>query len=144
MRTLRSAASVACLLCIGGQALAEDAREFWQGEWRRQPQQSHEASLDRFGGDRAGWGPQERRSSFGGEAFGYPYAAPRMERAQPRSGARAPRGRMPAVRVSNPEFYTYTPDKLANVALGAVCEVKTATSREAPRTPAPPAAAARR
>ena len=35
---------------------------------------------------------------------------------------------MPTVRVSNPDFLTYTPDRLANVALGSVCESKTAAN----------------
>jgi murein L,D-transpeptidase YcbB/YkuD len=35
---------------------------------------------------------------------------------------------MPTVRVSNPDFFTYIPDRLANVALGSVCEFKTAAN----------------
>jgi len=35
---------------------------------------------------------------------------------------------MPTVRVSNPDFFTYVPDKLTNVALGSVCEFKTTSN----------------
>jgi murein L,D-transpeptidase YcbB/YkuD len=35
---------------------------------------------------------------------------------------------MPTVRVSNPDFFNYMPDKLANVALGSACELKSAAN----------------
>jgi L,D-transpeptidase YcbB len=38
---------------------------------------------------------------------------------------------MPTVRVTNPTFLTYAPDKLTNVALGAVCKLNTASNAPA-------------
>lgn len=37
---------------------------------------------------------------------------------------------MPTIRVNNPDFLTYVPDKVANVPLGAVCELKVAASAD--------------
>jgi len=108
----RFAGSVACLLCIGGQAGAESAREFWQNEWR-QPRQE----WDRFGR------PAFREPWFGQE---YGYAVPEDRRVGPWR-----QRKMPAVRVSNPDFLTYTPEELTSVALGAVCAFKTAANTSA-------------
>jgi murein L,D-transpeptidase YcbB/YkuD len=115
----------ACMFGMGGQVGAESAREFWQNEWQRP--QSQESSWDRSGREREWFGGQE--------PFGYS----RVPGAQsPRSGhARSDRRRMPTVRVSNPDFFTYVPDKLANVALGAVCELKTAANAGAVADTAP-------
>jgi L,D-transpeptidase YcbB len=120
----------AVLLGIGGHAGAQSAREFWQTEWQRQPR---EASWDRSGWGRGAFqGPQGW--SGGQQSFGY--ALP--EARSPRVGhARPDRRRMPTVRVSNPDFFVYAPDKLANVALGSVCEFKTAASAEAPTDSGP-------
>src|SRR3954468_3681001 len=108
-----------CLLAPGGSLKAQDAREFWQSEWQRQPR--HEASLDP-----SGWGrprSEERREWFGGrQPSGY---SPAPEKQRPRvrsSEPRLDRRKMPTVRVSNPTFFTYAPDKLFNVELAAVCK----------------------
>jgi L,D-transpeptidase YcbB len=118
------------LLMIGGHVGAQSAREFWQNEWQRQPQ---EPSWGRSGWGRGAFqGPQGW--SGGQQSFGY--AAP--EEPSPSFGHPRPdRRRMPAVRVSNPDFFIYTPDKLANVALGPVCEFKTAASAGAVTDGAP-------
>ncbi len=117
---MRFVVSGAALLGVGGHAGAESAREFWQNEWQRL--QTRESSWDRSG--RGAF--QERREFGGQEPFGYS----RMPEAQsPRFGNPRPdRRRMPAIRVSNPDFFTYVPDRLANVALGSVCEFKTAAN----------------
>jgi murein L,D-transpeptidase YcbB/YkuD len=111
--------SCAFLLGIAGHAAAQSAREFWQSEWQRQPQESY------WGRGRGAF--QEQPGWFGGQQpFGY---APAPEMQSPRVGHPRPeRRRMPTVRVSNPDFFIYTPDKLTNVALGPVCEFKTAAS----------------
>jgi murein L,D-transpeptidase YcbB/YkuD len=112
------------LLGIGGHAAAQGAREFWQNEWQRQPRESYR---DRFGPDRGAF--REQPGWFGGQqSFGYSRVP---EEQSPRLGNPRPeRRRMPTVRVSNPDFLIYTPDKLANVALGPVCEFKTAANAD--------------
>jgi murein L,D-transpeptidase YcbB/YkuD len=121
--------SGALLLGIGGHAGAQSAREFWQNEWQRQPQ---EPSWGRSGWARGAFQGPEGWSG-GQQPFGY--AAP--EEQWPRN-PRPDRRRMPTVRVSNPDFFIYTPDKLANVALGPVCEFKTAASAGAAADSSPP------
>jgi murein L,D-transpeptidase YcbB/YkuD len=119
------------LLMIGGHAEAQSARDFWQSEWQRQPQESP------WGHSGRGRGAfQEQPRWFGGQQpFGY--AVP--EAPSPSFGnSRPDRRRMPAVRVSNPDFFIYVPDKLANVALGPVCEFKTAASAGAAADGGPP------
>lgn len=127
---MRFAVSAACLLGLGGYAGAQSAREFWPNEWQRQ--QPRDSSWDR-----SGWGRgtfQEQREWFGGQQpSGYSRVP---EEQSPRLGnSRPERRKMPTVRVSNPDFFIYVPDKLANVALGAVCEFKTAANASA--APAP-------
>jgi murein L,D-transpeptidase YcbB/YkuD len=61
------------------------------------------------------------------------------EESSPRYGnSRPDRRRIPAIRISNPDFFTYTPDKIVNVALGSVCEFKTAANAEGAADTDPP------
>jgi len=124
LRTLtRFVVSGVCLLGIAGHAAADSAREFWQSEWQRQ--QSRLSSLDPSWQGRGAF--QEQGERFSGQR---PFGSSRMPREQsPRYGsAGRDRGKMPTVRVSNPDFFTYVPDKLTNVALGSVCEFKPASN----------------
>jgi L,D-transpeptidase YcbB len=129
----RLVVSGAFLLCIGGHAGAQSAREFWQNEWQRQPSSW----------DRPGWGRgnfQEPQGYGGQRPYGYAYGP---EVRSPQLGHPRPdRRRMPTVRVSNPDFFNYVPDKLASVALGPVCEFKTATNAAAVADSAPQAVGA--
>ena len=138
---MRFAVASAILWSIGSQAQAQSAREFWQNDWHRQPPPVS-------GWDRPAWGGGafQQPREWGREPFGYSRGP---ETQPPRFGARPERRKMPTVRVSNPDFFNYAPDKLANVALGAVCEFKTAASAgiaadtqagAASDVPAPPAA----
>ncbi len=122
---MRLAVSGACLLSAGGHAGAESAREFSQNEWQRQ--QPREASLDRSGRrdgafpEQQGWfGRQERPDASRAPT------EPSLRYGNPRPH----RGSMPTVRVSNPDFFAYVPDRLANVPLDAVCELKVAASAD--------------
>ena len=122
MRTFtRFVVSCACLLVVGGHAAAESAREFWQNEWQRQRSRVSSSSWQERGT------VQEQGERFGGQKpFGYSGVP---EGQLPRFGKpHRDRGRMPAVRVSNPDFFTYVPDKLTNVAFDSVCEFKTAAN----------------
>jgi murein L,D-transpeptidase YcbB/YkuD len=124
---MRFVLSGVCLLGLGGYAGAQSAREFWPNEWQRQ--QSRESPREPSW-DRSGWGRgtfQEQREWFGGQQpSGYSRVP---EEQSPRFGnSRPDRRKMPTVRVSNPDFFTYVPDRLVNVALGAVCEFKTAAN----------------
>src|SRR4051812_33684610 len=106
---MRFVASGLCLLGLGGVAEAQDAREFWQSEWQRQPQR--DASL---GG--SGWGgsayQEQQPSSYS--------RLPEKRAPQARTRESRPeRRKIATVRVTNPTFLTYAPDKLTNVALGA-------------------------
>jgi murein L,D-transpeptidase YcbB/YkuD len=113
-----------CLLGLGGNLRAQGAREFWHDEWQRQPR---EASLDRPG---RGQSVQERRDWFGGQQPSGYSTVPERQRPQVRSGGpRLNRRKMPTVRVSNPTFSLYVPDKLTNVDLDAVCKFETAASK---------------
>ena len=133
---IRFVASGVCLLGVGGAAQAQDARDFWQSEWRRQPRQ--EAAYDP-----SGWGRPvslDRRQWFGAEQPSGYAPAPARQKPQARSGESKPnRGKPPTVRISNPTFLTYTPDKLTNVALGRVCQSETAAN-SGPTDPPPEAA----
>jgi L,D-transpeptidase YcbB len=117
---MRFVVSGACLLGVGGHAGAENAREFWQSEWQRQ--QPRVSSLDSSWQGRGAF--QEQGERFGGQRpFG---SSRRPEEQSPRYGSpRRDRGKMPTVRVSNPDFFKYVPDRLTNVPLGSVCELKT-------------------
>jgi L,D-transpeptidase YcbB len=124
---MRFVASGICLLGIGGAAEAQDAREFWQSEWQRQPQR--DASL---GG--SGWGGSayQERQRFGGQQPSSYSRLPEQQAPQARTRESRPeRRKLPTVRVTNPTFLTYAPDKLTNVALGAVCKSKTASNAPA-------------
>ena len=118
MRTFtRVVVSGVCLLGVGGHAGADSAREFWQSEWQRQ-----QPRLSSLGPSWRGRGAfQEQGERFDGQrSFG---SARTPQEQSPRSGnPRRAKGKMPSVRVSNPDFFTYVPDKLTNVALGSVCE----------------------
>ena len=95
----RFVVSGACLMGIGGHAGAESAREFWQNEWQRQ--QPRQSSLDRSG---MGAARVVRRT-------GALRLLPGARGAVAGGSAKArPARTMPTVRVSNPDFYTYTPD----------------------------------
>ena len=115
----RFVVSGACLLGVAGHAGAQSASEFWQSEWQRQ--QPRVSSLDPSGRGRGAF--QQQGERFGRQnPIGYPRAP---EGQSPLYGnARRDRGKMPTVRVSNPDFFTYVPDKLTNVSLGSVCEVQ--------------------
>src|SRR3954454_6554146 len=124
---MRFVASGVCLLGIGGAAEAQDAREFWQSEWQRQPQR--DASL---GG--SGWGGSayQERQRFGGQQPSSYSRLPEKQAPQARTRESRPeRRKMPTVRVTNPTFLTYAPDKLTNVGLGAVCKSNTASNAPA-------------
>ena len=117
-----------CLLGISGQAGADSAREFWQSEWQRQ--QPRITSIEPNNRGRAAF--HEQGGLSGRESFGH-FRAP--EEQSSRYGApRRERGKMPTVRVTNPDFFTYVPDKLTNVALALICEIKTAASTAAPES----------
>jgi L,D-transpeptidase YcbB len=123
VRTLmRVVVSGTCLLGAGGHAGAQNAREFRQNEWQQQPRAS---SWD--GSGRGGGTYQEPQESFGGrQASGY---SRRPEEQSRRFKTTRPERRaMPTVRVSNPDFFNYVPDKLTNVTLGSVCESKAAAN----------------
>jgi murein L,D-transpeptidase YcbB/YkuD len=121
---MRFGAIGACLVAVGSPAGAQDAREFWQNESQRQSRQN--VSLNQ-----SGWGGpafQERREWFGGQPPSGHFALPGRERPQARSGQPRPdRGKMPTVRVTSPTFFSYAPDKLTDLALTAVCELKAAS-----------------
>jgi murein L,D-transpeptidase YcbB/YkuD len=123
----RLAAAAACLTCIAVPALAQEARDFWQSEQRWQQQ----AARGWSGGDGTGWGrpawPAERTWSD----------ERRTVRGPAEHKFRPERRKMPTVKVSNPTFLNYTPDRLTDFALGAVCELKTATNADAGTAPAP-------
>jgi hypothetical protein len=125
---VRFVASGLCLLGLGGVAQAQSAREFWQSEWQRQPQR--DASL---GG--SGWGRptyQQPQEWFGGQQPSGYSRLPERQTPQARSRESRPeRRKMPTVRVTNPTFLTYAPDKLTNVALRAVCKLNTASNAPA-------------
>ena len=127
MRTFKLfVASGVCLLGFGGNLEAQDARQFWQNEWQRQPQ--HEASLDRSGWGRPGL--EERREWFGGrQPSGYSPAAEKQFPQVRSSRPRLDRRKMPTVRVTNPTFFTYAPDKPIHVELAAACKFDTAPSK---------------
>ena len=96
---------------LGGNLKAQDARDFWQSEWQRQPR--HEASLDRSGWGRPGL--EERREWFGGrQPSGYSPVPGKQIPQVPPMNLGWTDGRCPAVRVTNPTFFPYTPDKLTN------------------------------
>gem|GEM_PF-1004963 len=118
----------ACLLGISAQAEAESAREFSQGEWQRQ--QPRVSSIDLYGRGRGGF--HEQGGWFGEKSIG----DSRMpeEQSSRQGNPRRDRGKMPTVRVTNPDFLTYAPDKLTNVALRPICEFKTAANGEAAAT----------
>ncbi|HKS61636.1 MAG TPA: hypothetical protein VJT13_08070, partial [Xanthobacteraceae bacterium] len=122
---MRLLVSAGCLFGIGGHAAAESAHEFWQNESQRQ-QQARLSSWDQPG---RGYGAFQDPRAWSGEQQ-QPSGSFRVPAAQSlRSGhARPDRRKMPTVRVSNPDFFTYVPDKLTTVALGAVCESKTAAN----------------
>jgi murein L,D-transpeptidase YcbB/YkuD len=105
-----------CLLSFGGNVEAQDAREFWQSEWQRQPR--HEASLGRSEWGRAGF---DERS----EARQPTRYSPTPQSQRPQVHANEPRRdrrKMPTIRVANPTFFTYVPDKLTNVELASACK----------------------
>src|ERR1044072_1923468 len=123
---MRFVVSAACLLGVGGHAGAESAHEFWQNEWQRQTPRV--SSLDRSEQgqgafqEQRGWSAEQKPSghsrALGGQSS--------------RSGNFRPLGaKMPTVRVNNPDFFTYVPDKLTNVALGSVCEFQTSANAAA-------------
>ena len=124
---MRLLVSAGCLFGIGGHAgghaAAESAHEFWQSESQRQ--QARVSSWDQSG---RGYGAFQEPRAWSGEQ--QPSGSFRVPAGQSlRSGnARPDRRKMPTVRVSNPDFFTYVPDKLTTVALGSVCELKTATN----------------
>ena len=127
MRTLKVFVGAGiCLLGFGGNLKAQDAREFWQSEWQRQPR--HEASLDRSGWGRPGF--EERREWFEGrQPSGYS-PVPGKQISQVRSNEpRLDRRKMPTVRVTNPTFFPYTPDKLTNADLAALCKFEKTPSK---------------
>ena len=127
MRTFKVfVAAGICLLGFDGNLEAQDAREFWQKEWQRQPQ--HEASLDRSGWGRPGF--EERREWSGGrQPYGYaPGLGKQLPQVRPNE-PRLDRRKMPTVRVTNPTFFAYTPDKLTNVELAAACKFETTPSK---------------
>ena len=144
MNTFRLAAAAACLVGLAPPALAQEARDFWQNEWRFQQQEARGAP---------GWGAWPQRDGYGQQPYGQQYRTWSHPSEMPRA-ARPHSRKMPAVKVSNPTFYAYTPDRLTHFALGAVCELKTAAraqttadvttpdSAGATAPPAPDAAAA--
>src|SRR5262245_57116138 len=100
----RFVVSGACLLCLAGPAPGQEAREFWQNEWSR-PQPGTWGQSGQSGWGRPAW--QERRTAYGGQDS-YVYGAPQTR--VPRQRAAPIRRAMPKVHVSNPDFYSYTPD----------------------------------
>ena len=130
MTTFRLAAAAACLIGLAGPALAQEARDFWQSDARWQQQEARGAP---------GWGQAwPRRDGYGQQPYGQQYGTRADPAERPRAARPLPR-KMPTVKVSNPTFYTYTPDRLTNFALGAVCELKTAASAQPAADTAPPA-----
>ena len=123
---VRLLVSAGCLLGIGGQAGAESAHEFWQNESQRQ--QARVSSWDQSG---RGRGPFQEQREWSGDQ--QPSGSFRVPAGQSlRSGNTRPdRRKMPTVRVSNPDFFTYVPDRVTTVALSSVCESKTAANAAA-------------
>ncbi len=117
----RLAAAAACLIGTAAPALTQEAREFWQNDWRWQQQEARGAP---------GWGAWPQRDGYGQQPYGQQHRTWGNPAETPRAARPRPR-KMPAVKVSNPTFYTYTPDKLTSFALGAVCELKTAARQQA-------------
>jgi L,D-transpeptidase YcbB len=124
---IRLVVSSICLVGLAASARAQEARDFWQNEWSRAPRQ--DASLDR-----SRWGApayQERRDWYGGQQP-YTYApGPARQTPHGRAGEFRRDRKMPTVRVTNPTFFTYVPDKLTNVALGGICKPDTAAKAPA-------------
>jgi len=121
LNTFRLAAAAACLTCIAAPAPAQEARDFWQSEARWQQQEARGAP---------GWGSPAWQQQPYGQQYGTWRAPVEMPRA-----ARPHLRKMPTVKVSNPTFYTYTPDRLTNFVLGAVCEFKTTASAQPDTAP---------
>ena len=128
MNTFRLAAAAACLTCIAAPAPAQEARDFWQSEARWQQQEARGAP---------GWGSPAWQQQPYGQQYGTWHAPVEMPRA-----ARPHLRKMPSVKVSNPPFLNFTPDRLTNFALSAVCELKTAASAQPAAETAPPDGAA--
>jgi murein L,D-transpeptidase YcbB/YkuD len=135
---VRLAACGAWVLCLGAQAGAQEARQVWQGEWQGgQPRQM--SSWDHQSWNQQSW----NHPSWDYRSWGRPSG----NAAPPARSRDVQRQRMPTVRVNNPDFLAYTPDKLGPVALGAVCERKNAAATagaqdsaapDAPSMTAPP------
>lgn len=93
-------------------AQAQSPMQFWHNEWARQQRASAQQDYPYY----------QPRDWFGGDSYGYAEPGDDGERYQ------RPRGPMPQVHVSNPDFYDYKPDALKTVTLETICGPKAATT----------------
>jgi murein L,D-transpeptidase YcbB/YkuD len=112
----------AYIAASAGQARAgESVMEFWRHEWQRQANRAPEPIEQPYRDTRpyGGWP--------GGPAFGYrDWSLPQQQRRV------APARPMPTVHVDNPDFYTYTADRLQTVVFDKLCEPQIAKDQPAP------------
>ena len=72
----RLAAVAACLIGLTAPAAAQDAREFWQNDWRWQQQEARGAP---------GWGAWQQRDGYGQQPYGQQYRTWRDPAEMPRA-----------------------------------------------------------
>ena len=113
-KSIRIVALTTCAAVLGGVAAqAQSPLQFWHNEWSRQQRASVQQDSYPYYQPR-GW--------FGDNSYGY--AEPGDEGTRDRR----PRGPMPQVHVSNPDFYDYKPDALKTVTLDGICAPKAAVT----------------
>ena len=109
-KSIRIVALTTCAAVLSvAAAQAQTPMQFWHNEWARQQRVSVQQD---------GYPYYQPRGWFGGDSYGYAEPGDDGMRDQ------RPRGPMPQVHVSNPDFYDYKPDALKTVTLDAICAPK--------------------